>query len=201
MKIEGPGSVETKPRPISWVKVGAAFALIILVGFGLSYLIQELMAKFHFSLGNYEWEAYVVVFVTSLISNLTILAPVPFAVSIMVAAATQWSPPFIALLAAVGGGIGEISGYYTGFLGRKIAIADSLIGRGHIEALIKRYGAFAIFIIAVQPIIPFDIGGLVAGAVKMPLHLFFPAIMAGRFIKYLILIYAGMGLINVLPFF
>ena len=185
---------------IHWIKLTVAFIILIALSFGLSYLLQNLVAKAQFALRDFGWLAYLIVFGTSLVSNLTIIAPVPFAVSIMVAAATEWNPVLIALLAGIGGGIGELSGYYAGYFGRKIAISDGMIGRGRIEGWIQRYGAWAIFVIALQPVIPFDIGGLIAGAAKMPVRKFLPALIAGRFIKYTILIYAGLGLINFLPF-
>jgi membrane protein YqaA with SNARE-associated domain len=62
-----------------------------------------------------------------------------------------------------------------------------------------KYGMLAVMVIAFQPIIPFDVGGLMAGAAKMPLVQFLPALFAGKFPKYIILIYAGLGIISFFP--
>jgi membrane protein DedA with SNARE-associated domain len=45
-----------------------------------------------------------------------------------------------------------------------------------------------------------EVGGINAGAAKMPVAKFLPALWVGKFPKYIILIYAGLGLIRFLPF-
>ena len=181
---------------VLWLRLIGAFAAFVALSFVLAYLVQNAAAKFNLPLYGFAWVAYLAVFFTALVSNLTIIAPVPFAVSVMVAAATKWNPFIIALLAAAGGSLGELSGYYAGFLGRKIAISESLVGYRRIEGWVQRYGVWAILLLAFQPVIPFDVGGLVAGAARMPLHKFLPALFGGKFPKYVLLTYAGIGLIH-----
>ena len=117
----------------------------------------------------------------------------------MVAAATEWNPVLITLFASIGAAIGELTGYYAGYLGKKIAISENVAWYGRIERWIQRHGVWAIIFLSFQPIIPFDIGGMIAGAAKMPLHRFLPAVWLGRFPKYIIITYAGIGLIHFLP--
>ncbi len=192
----------TKPGgQFHWVRLAVAIVLIVALSLGLSFLFQRLIARFDLQKYDFAHLAYAIVFATALISNLTIIAPVPFAVSIMIAAAAKWNPALIALAASIGGALGELSGYYAGYLGKRIALSDSMIGYRSIERWVRHYGFWAIFVLAFQPIIPFDIGGLVAGAVRMPMHQFLPALWAGNFPKYLILTYAGAGIINSIPFF
>ena len=193
-------SHEKRSNKIHWLKLGIALFSLIILSFGLAYLLQNLLAKFHFALYDFAWLAYLIVFGTSLSANLTILLPVPFAVSIMIAAATKWNPALIALSGGIGGTLGELSGYYVGYLGKKIAIAENTIGYSRIEGWIQRYGMWAISFLAFQPIIPFDIGGLIAGAARMPLRKFLLALFVGKFPKYLILTLAGSGLIHSIPF-
>jgi uncharacterized membrane protein YdjX (TVP38/TMEM64 family) len=181
-----------KQARVPWVKLLIAFVLIIALSFGFSFLLHSLIHRYDIKIVDYGWLAYLIVFGTSLVSNLTIIAPVPFATGIMIAAATEFNPFLISLFASAGGALGELSGYYAGYLGRKLAISDRIMGYSRLEAWINKYGAWAIFILAVQPVLPFDIGGLIAGAARMPLQKFLPALWAGRFIKYLALVYAGM---------
>jgi len=185
---------------IHWLGLAIALSSLVILSFGFAYLLNNLVAKFHFLSHDFAWLAYLIVFGTSLVSNLTILAPVPFAVSVMMSAATKWNPALIALFGSIGGTIGELSGYYAGYLGRKLAISEKVIGHSKVEHWIQRYGAWGILFLAFQPIIPFDIGGLIAGAAKMPLHKFLPALWGGKFPKYIILVYAGVGLIHFIPF-
>ena len=185
---------------IHWRRLLIALLAVIAISFGLAYLFQSLASRFEPLLHGYAWLAYLAVFVASLISNMTVLAPVPLVVAVMVAAARVWNPLLIALVASVGGAIGELSGYYAGYFGRKIAIPGNVVPYTRIEAWIQKYGPLAIFVLALQPILPFDVAGLIAGAARMPLVKFLPALWLGKLPKYILLTYAGIGLINNIPF-
>ncbi|MCK4331648.1 MAG: VTT domain-containing protein, partial [Dehalococcoidia bacterium] len=89
---------------------------------------------------------------------------------------------------------------YAGYLGKRIAIAEKMAGYDRVADWMNRYGLWAIFFLAFQPVIPFDIGGLVAGGARMPLYKFLPALWAGKFLKYIGFCYSGIGLIHFLPF-
>jgi uncharacterized membrane protein YdjX (TVP38/TMEM64 family) len=62
------------------------------------------------------------------------------------------------------------------------------------ETWLKKYRGWAIFILAIQPIFPFDIAGIVAGAAKYPYYKFLIFCFAGRIIKYIIMIVGGISL-------
>ncbi len=183
---------------VRWRRLFLEFGGMLIVSFGLAYLLQRTLPKS--SLPQVASLAYATVFGVSILTNLSVVVPVPFAVTIMVAAATEWNPVLVALAAALGGSIGELSGYYAGYLGKKIAITGEVPGYQRIERWIQRWGVWAIFFLALQPIIPFAIGGFIAGAARMPIRKFLPALFLGKFPKYLILTYAGLGIINFLPF-
>ncbi len=183
-----------------WLKLVTALVVLVALSFGLAYLLGYVAEKFNLPLYDFAWLAYLIVFGTSLVVNLTIIAPVPFAASLMVAAATEWNPVLIALFASIGAAIGELSGYYAGYLGKKMGISENVAWYRRVERWIQRYGVWAIVFLSFQPIIPFDIGGMIAGAAKMPLHRFLPALWLGRFPKYIIITYAGIGVIHFIPF-
>lgn len=182
-----------------WLKLAIALIVLILVSFLLAYWFKKLADSLHLPLDRYAFLAYLVVFLVALIANLTVMAPVPIAISVMVTVAQNWNPILSALAAALGGTIGELSGYYAGYAGRKIAIANDFVGFDRVEGWINRWGAWAIAFLAFQPVIPFDVGGLIAGAARMPMHKFLPALFVGKFPKYILLAYAGIGLIHFLP--
>ncbi|MBW2342037.1 MAG: VTT domain-containing protein [Deltaproteobacteria bacterium] len=185
---------------VNWLRLAMSLIGLIGLSFGLAYLLQDLGTCFHLPLNELVWLAYLSVFATTLVCNFTIIAPVPIATAIMIAAATRWNPIMVALAASIGGTLGELSGYYAGYLGKKIAVAEHMGGYNRVEDWMNQHGLWAIFFLALQPVIPFDIGGLVAGAARMPLQKFLPALWAGKLIKYIILCYSGIGLINFLPF-
>jgi membrane protein YqaA with SNARE-associated domain len=78
------------------------------------------------------------------------------------------------LSASIGGTLGELSGYYAGYLGRRIAMSEYMVGYDKIASWMRRYNVWAIFFLAFQPLLPFDIGGLIAGASRMPMYRFLP---------------------------
>jgi membrane protein YqaA with SNARE-associated domain len=189
----------TRPgSQVHWVKLLITFVGLIGLSFGFVALLQFVNLS-QFPIYEFALFAYVAVFVVSLVANLTIIAPVPFAIAVIITAATKFNPWIIALCAATGGSLGELSGYYAGRLGQKIAIPDSIIGYHRVEGWINKYGFWAILVIAFQPVIPFDIGGIIAGTAKMPLYKFLPALWLGKFPKYLLFAFVGVNFLNYMP--
>ena len=179
--------------------------VLIILGFvGLSflftYLSRGIMAQLQLSPNSYSRIAYLTSFLSLLVINLTVIAPVPVGISIMVTAAAQGDPVIVALVGSLGAAIGEFSGYFAGYFGRKVALSEDKVWSERFHNWVRKYGGLAIFVLSLQPILPFDIAGITAGAVKMPIRHFWPALWAGRFLKYLLFIYSGMGIIQYIPF-
>ncbi len=182
-----------------WLPVAVLFALAIGASVGLYYLLQYLIAHFEIQVEEFAHVAYLVVFGTTLACNATVIVPVPIATTIMIAAASKWNLLLIALVASIGGSLGEISGYYVGYLGKRIVVAESIVGYDRVVGWVNRYGPLAVFLLAFQPIFPFDIAGIIAGASKMPLWKFLSACWAGKFPKYILFCYLGLGVFHFLP--
>jgi membrane protein YqaA with SNARE-associated domain len=188
----------TPPQKIHWVKL----LLTALVVIGLSVLFYWVIVHFvspHFTLSDVAWIAYLTMFGLMVLINLSIL-PLPISIPLMIAAAAKFNPVMIALVCSLGACVGEMNGYYAGMLGKKIAFAGESRGYKIMKNWIDRWGFWAIVFLSFQPILPIEVGGIIAGAAKMPVSKFFPALCVGKFPKYIILIYASMGLISFLPF-
>jgi membrane protein YqaA with SNARE-associated domain len=182
-----------------WLRIVFYVAILVGLSFGFAYLIQYLMAYFNIPLDRFAYTAYLLVFGVTLLSNLAIFVPVFIHVSIMMAAAQYWNPFLVALAASVAGALGEISGYYAGYLGKRIIHLENAQGYERLVGWMKRYGPWGIFLISLQPILPVDIAGLVSGASKIPLWKFLLPCWAGRFPKYLLACYLGPVLWSLLP--
>jgi len=182
-----------------WLELALYVVILVGLSFGLTYLIQYLMAYFNIPIDRFATTAYLVVFGVTLASNAAILVPVYIHVSIMMAAAQYWDPVLIALAASVAGALGEMTGYYAGYWGKRIAHLENAPGYDRLVGWMERYGPWGIFLISLQPILPFDIAGLLAGASKLPVWKFLLPCWAGRFIKYLLACYIGPALWNLLP--
>jgi uncharacterized membrane protein YdjX (TVP38/TMEM64 family) len=185
---------------IHWGKLAITIISFLALSIGFAYVLNILASKFDLPLYDYAWAAYLTVFVVSLVANLTILVLVPFAASFMIAAATAWDPILVALVASIGGTLGELSSYFVGRLGKKLAVAENTVWFSKIEGWTQRYGMWAMSFMALQPVIPFDLAGLIAGAAKMPVWKYLTGILIGKFPKYIVVTLAGIGVIKVMPF-
>jgi membrane protein YqaA with SNARE-associated domain len=173
---------------------------LITLSIALAYLLQYLIVHFNISLGEFAPGAYFAVFIISFLCNASILVPVvALHISIMMTAASQWDPILVAFIASAAGTLGEISGYYAGYLGKKIAITRDIPGYNRFVDWVNRYGVLAIFLFSLQPILPFDIAGLTAGVSRLPLWKFLLPCWAGKFPKYIVFCYFGFGLLHFLP--
>jgi membrane protein YqaA with SNARE-associated domain len=198
-------SVVQQIKRNKWL-LATIYAVIVLgLSIGLYFLLQYVLARFDITGERLATTAYLVVFVTTLVSNASILIPVPLFVGIMITAAglmaevSPWGPVLIALTASSAGALGEISGYYAGYLGKKIIITEATPGYEKLVGWMKRHGMLAIFLLSLQPILPFDIAGLISGAARIPLWKFVLPCWAGKFPKYLLGCYFGATFLNLLP--
>jgi len=188
-----------------WLLATIYAGVILGLSVGLYFLLRCLMAYFDLSVEGLATTAYLVVFVTTLVSNASIIIPVPIFVAIMINAAkavaevSPWGPVLIALTASSAGTLGEITGYYAGYLGKKIIITEATPGYQKLVGWMKRRGPLAVFLLSLQPILPFDIAGLISGASRIPLWKFLLPCWAGKFPKYLLGCYLGGAVLNLLP--
>jgi uncharacterized membrane protein YdjX (TVP38/TMEM64 family) len=175
-------------RTTLWVIGMAVFTL------GLFYLVWFLRSQLSVSLKQYDILAYLIVFGGTFLASCTIILPAPGA-ALVITAASIWNPVIVALVASAGSALGEITGYYAGYLGKKIIIDEQKAAYQQATSWMKRYGMWAVFVVSVIPFVLFDIIGLVAGALKLPLWRFLLACWLGRIPKSFIEAYIGAGLI------
>jgi membrane protein YqaA with SNARE-associated domain len=192
-------SIVEQIRRNKWLLATIYAVIIIGLSIGLYFLLRYLMARFDISGEGLATTAYLVVFVTTLVSNASIIVPVPVFVAVMITAASKWDPIIVALIASSAGTLGEITGYYAGYLGKKIIITEATPGYEKLVGWMKRHGPLAIFLLSLQPILPFDIAGLISGASRIPLWKFILPCWAGKFPKYLLGCYFGGAFLSLLP--
>jgi membrane protein YqaA with SNARE-associated domain len=183
--------VMEKLKQKRWLKMVLYLVILAGLSFGFALLIEYLMAYFDISVEKYASAAYLLVFGVTLASNASILVPVVFHVSIMIAAAKYFNPVLIALTASVAGALGEITGYYAGYFGKRIVQLENAPGYERLVGWMERHGPWGILVISLQPVFPIDVAGLLAGVSKLPLWKFFLPCLAGKFPKYLLACYLG----------
>jgi uncharacterized membrane protein YdjX (TVP38/TMEM64 family) len=187
-----------------WLELAIYIVALAGVTYGFYVLVAYLAARFNIQLQQYAATAYLVVFLVTLVSCAGLFVPVYIHVAIMITVAdtmakvSPWGPVLVALAATTGGALGETTGYYAGYLGKRIAQVENMPGYQRLVGWMKRHGMLAIFLMSLQPILPFDVAGLLAGASKMPLWKFLLPCWGGRFPKYLAAAYFGPAILNIL---
>ena len=151
-------------------------AVIILLIFSFSDKIVELQEY-----------GYAGVFIISLLSAATIFIPAPGWAAV-IAMGGILNPYLVGIVAGIGSGMGELTGYLVGSGAR--GLSDAKFGK--YKDIIRKYGLGAVFVLAFIPNPLFDMAGLVAGALKIKIWKFLIACILGRIIRYIILAHIGM---------
>ena len=121
------GSSKAIPvRRVQWLKLVVIVVAGAILGVVLSVVLIHII-KAHFTLPKSQWIGFLLLFAIVLVMNLSFI-PIPFVISIMIAAAAIWNPLVVVLISAAGACIEEMSGYYIGYFGKKVAIPDDLNG-------------------------------------------------------------------------
>lgn len=134
---------------------------------------------------------YLGAFLISLIGNATVLLPIAVlpilcAIGVVLYPVTgPIGPIIVGLAGGVGAGIGEISGYMLGYSGRGVVRNNKMYLR--LVGWMRRWGALAIFVLASVPFF-FDLAGMAAGVLRLPLWKFILACWAGRTLNYVIFV-------------
>lgn len=157
-------------------------ALVTVIAISVAgYLLRD-------ELKNFEALGYPGIFLISLISNATIVLPAP-GIIVTLVAGSIFNPILVALAAAAGATLGELTGYLAGYSGRGVMRRAPSYDR--LEHLMKEYGGWTVLVLAAVPNPLFDIAGAAAGALRMPVAAFLIWAFAGKMIKMLAFAYAG----------
>jgi membrane protein YqaA with SNARE-associated domain len=171
------------PPPPRWrLRVVQILTIVIVV------TAMALAVYFRDKVQELEQYGYAAVFVIGLVSNATIVLPVPgLAVSsVMGGVLNPWA------VGAVGGvsqALGEMTGYMAGYSGTTWIDENRTYNR--IARWMQRHGMLTVFVMAVIPNPVFDVGGMAAGALRFPAWKFLVACTAGKVIKNIAFALAG----------
>jgi membrane protein YqaA with SNARE-associated domain len=184
---EGTSPGPALPRP-SWLKrillPLVTIVLIVAVSVALFVFRDEIKA-----LKDY---AYVGVFIVSMASSATIILPMP-GVLVFVPLLMTLNPVLVGVVGAGGSIIGECTAWVAGRSGSDLARRGKNYVR--VEGWMKKRGTLVVFLFAAVPVLPMDVGGIVAGALRYPLWKFVVVGLAGKIIKYVsLMLLAARGL-------
>lgn len=133
------------------------------------------------------------IFLFSILANATILVPVP-GVVFTSAMGAVFNPLFVSFAAGAGAAIGELSGYLAGFSGQMVVENTKRYER--VVRWMEKYGDITILFLAFIPNPLFDLAGMMAGVLKMPIWKFLLFCVIGKVLKMMMFAYAGDWVVN-----
>ncbi|MFC2122660.1 VTT domain-containing protein [Bacteroidota bacterium] len=125
---------------------------------------------------------YLGAFLISLVSNASIVLPVP-GLLLLFALGAAFNPILVGILGGAGGTIGELSGYMAGRSGRVVSRSDKWFSRA--ERWMSRWGTLTVFVFSLVPVLPVDVAGVAAGVVGFPIRKFLVACFFGKTLLYI----------------
>jgi membrane protein YqaA with SNARE-associated domain len=170
-------------------------ALLALIGISIAFLAL-LVVLVHFlppiQLTELRRYGYLGVFLANLLPSLSVVVPVHFffpgqALNVVVAAVGN--PLLVALVAAVGSTLGEVTSYYVGYGGQRLFHLERFQRYRAAEGWMKRHGWISVVTFAFLPVFVFDFVGIAAGSLKLSLTKFLFFTFVGRLPRAIIEIY------------
>ncbi|MCX7939381.1 MAG: VTT domain-containing protein [Thermoflexales bacterium] len=157
-------------RTALWLALAVVISVAVLLA--TTYFRDELLAIGRVGL--------VGLLVLSIVGNATVLIPAPVFV-VACAAGPLYGALAVGVVAGLGSALGEMTGYMAGYGGTAILPQGKVYRR--LRWLMRRYGALVLFLLSAVPNPFFDVGGLLAGVLKMPPPVFLLATAAGKAVR------------------
>jgi membrane protein DedA with SNARE-associated domain len=136
---------------------------------------------------------YPSIFLLSMISNATLVFP-GSSVALTFAFGAVFNPVIVGIVSGLGAAFGELTGYLVGFSGQ--GIVDDFKIYKQLETWTSEYGGPLILVLAFIPNPLFDLAGVAAGALKMPVSHFLFWCAIGKILKMLVFALAGAASID-----
>ncbi len=169
-------------------KVWRVLALLFVVAISVAiFLIPKEQAN------QLEGYGYPGLFLLSLLSYATVFLPAPAAL-IVFSMGAHLPALGVAVAAGSGAALGELSGYLAGFGGEPIIKNVGVYKR--MVNWMQRNGPLTIFALAAIPNPFFDVTGIAAGALRVPVLRFLFFCWLGQMVKMFLISSAGAGLVT-----
>ncbi|HZD56220.1 MAG TPA: VTT domain-containing protein [Anaerolineales bacterium] len=163
--------------------------LILLLVIALSIFIFSIRDRAH-QLSLYGYPG---IFLLAFLAYATVLLPAP-GVAVVFTMGAVFHPLGVALAAGAGAALGELSGYLAGFSGQVVVEKAQIYER--LYQWMDRRGSLTILVLSALPNPFFDLAGVAAGVLKMPVLQFLLWCWIGETIKMITFAYVGSTSLN-----
>ncbi len=174
-------------KPGARLVVTRILALLVVVAISVFIFINRDQAV---KLASY---GYIGIFVLSFLAYATVFLPAP-GVAVVFAFGAIYNPFILAVVAGTGAALGEFVGYLAGYSGQGLAEKTKIYEK--LEGWMRKNGFLTVFVLSAIPNPVFDMAGVIAGVLKMPVLTFLVSCWLGETIKMLIFSFAGSAVIN-----
>jgi len=181
-----PSGSRLSQRSKNFIRIVILIAVIVLTVILVIYRDQIQALKAY---------GYPGIFLFSILANATIFVPVP-GVVFTSAMGAVFNPFWVSIAAGAGAALGELSGYLAGFSGQ--AVVENTDRYQRVVRWMEKYGNVTILALAFVPNPLFDLAGIVAGILKMPIWKFLMYCVIGKILKMMMFAYAGDWVINII---
>lgn len=130
------------------------------------------------------------IFVVNVIGSATLFIPAP-AIATVVAGGILYHPLIVAVVAALGSGVGDLIGYALGKSGKEVLFKRTSFWYTLFREVFHKFGAAFIITFSFIPNPFFDAVGIFAGVFSYSPIKFFVYVLIGRFFRNLFLAYLG----------
>jgi len=179
-----PFTTTALPRVPSRIDPKVRTAVTVLLAVLISLAIIALTIYFQQELRELGNAGLIGLFIIGVISNATVIVPAPVSIAFSCAAAPIYGLLAVGIASGLGSALGEITGYWVGRSGNSIIPKGDLYRR--LRIFMRRRGLLTIFLLSAVPNPVFDVGGMIAGALKMPLWRFLAACAVGKVLRFII---------------
>ena len=156
--------------------------LLLLVGFAVCYFLFRPDPASLAGLG------YPGIAIAMFLASSTVFLPAPGFAAVLWAGLV-WDPLWVGIAAGLGAATGELSGYVLGLGGSVLLDFKRNRRWDFANRLFRRYGFWAIVLLAAIPNPIFDVVGVVAGSVSYPVRRFWIGCAAGKIAKFIAMAY------------
>jgi uncharacterized membrane protein YdjX (TVP38/TMEM64 family) len=190
MNSDIPAEEKAKPKTSWKIQVARICAIIFVIALTVFLYLNRSKVQ---QLGAFGYPG---IFLVSILANATIILPVP-GILITSAMGAIFNPFWVAVAAGTGAALGELTGYLAGFSGQ--GIIENRKWYVRFERWMKKYGDITIFVLAIIPNPLFDVAGMTAGALKLPVWRYLIWVTLGKIIKMMIFAYFGAYISSLVP--
>ena len=139
----------------------------------------------------------VILFGLAALSTATLILPAP-GLALTAVAGAAGDPIVVGIVAGLGQAVGELTGYAAGRSGRSLLPDGATAAR--FEGWLRRRGMIVIFVLALVPNPIFDLAGIAAGAVGIPVSRYLAAAAGGKILKNVLVAGGASAIVGLVAF-